>query len=60
MSVYSEEECFHCPDYPRGCALYYFTLGQEVEEIEKNATMFDQAICPPAPPGWKYFYIFLL
>ena len=44
MSVYSEEECFHCPDYPRGCSLYYFTLGQEVEEIERNATMFDQEI----------------
>ena len=57
MSVYSQAECYHCPHYPRGCSLYYFTLGQEVKEIERNATMFEPEICPP---GWKYFYIFLL
>ena len=32
------------PHYPRGCTLYYFTVGQEEEEIERNATMFDQEI----------------
>ena len=32
------------PHYPRGCTLYYFTVGQEVEEIESNTTMFDKEI----------------